>query len=509
MVASLGSPVSLARKAAGGLLWTTFATLGSRLLTIVSTFILTRYLAPDVQGEVNLAYVLVTTAGAATGFGVMQYVAARPKEGRETAFHGNVIVLTTGIVACLACLALRFDVAAWLKVPGMARYVPGLALAHYIERVQWVPRSLLVREMRFRTAGLRLAIGELIFAVTSVVLARMGEGGDAIVWANVVRSVSGVAFLFAVTSWRDHLLPCRLSLDTMKRLLRFGVPFTIASVFRMGGMSWDNSYMGFRFGEATVGVYNQAYRLAELPATSLGEQVNDVLVPTFARLEDPEARRRGFLRAVSLLAIVLAPMAAGLGAVAPTLVEVFYPRSYAAVGPFLVVLAAVGLARSFSNLSGAFLQVVRRTEGFVLIDLALVVTVLGFMVLLAPLGAVWASAGVSVAFVLSAVLSMRLLRPDGIAIRSVLAAAARPVAASLPMIAAVIAVRHGLTALGAPPAARLPVEIVTGALVYTGAAFLLAGAIARDLVSLGMSVVRRKKAASSAGTDGTDEPKAA
>ena len=465
------------------------------MITIISTFLLTRYLAPAVQGEVNLAFVLVGTAGAATTIGVSQFVAAHPKEGRTAAFHGSVIVLLLGVVACLASVAAAGPVAGWLNTPGMVQYVPGMALAHYLDRAGWVPRAILVREMRFREAGLRTGLGEIAFAISGVAFAHAGWGGNAIVGANLVRGVVGLVFVAVVTDWRDYLLPCRLTLETMGRIFRFGMPITIAGLFAVGAMSWDNSFMGYRFGEATVGIYNQAYRLADLPATSVGDQINDVLVPAFARATDAESRRRGFLRAASLMGMVVFPMALGLGAIAPTMVEVFYPKSYAGVAPFLVVLATLSIARSLGNLAGAFLQVVGRTSSFILIDAILVATVLGFMALLAPFGAVWSAVGVAVAYFLMLVLTLNVLRPDGIPLRASLAAVWRPFLACVPMVATVVAVRYGLSTLGLPGVLRLCLELACGVGAYVGAAFLIAPKIARDLIDLGKSAVRRKRKA--------------
>jgi lipopolysaccharide exporter len=476
----------------GGVLWTTAANVGSRVLTIFSTFFLTRYLAPAVQGEVNLAYVFVSTAGAATGLGVGPYLAANPKEGRDTAFHGSVLILGVGVLACLACIATGPHVADWLHVPGMLPYVPGLALGHYLDRCGWVPRGLLVREMRFRALGLRATVGELTFAVCSVAFAYSGRGGFAIVYGNIARGAVNLALLFAVTSWRDYLLPCRLAWPTMVKLLRFGVPLTIASLFTVGAMTWDNSFMGWRFGEATVGIYNQAYRLAELPATSVGDHINDVLVPTFAQVDGPVARRRGFFRAASLMALVVFPMALGLGAIAPTLVHVFYPASYAGVGPYLVVLATLSISRSIGNLAGAFLQVVGRTRAFVLIDLILVVTVLGFMAILARWGSVWASAGVGIAFLISVVLTLRVLRPDGITPTATFLAVLRPLLACLPMVAVVLGLRYGLRPLALPGVVQLLAELLGGAAAYVAAAFAIAPKITRDFIELAMSTVRRR-----------------
>jgi lipopolysaccharide exporter len=465
---------------------------GARFLTILSTFLLTRYLAPDVQGEVNLAAVLVGTAGAATALGVGQYVAAHPKEGRETAFHGSLLVLGAGVLSCLGCVAAGPFVARGLKVPGMAHYVPGLAAAHYLDRCGWVPRAILVREMRFRTAGLRVALGELAFAVSSVALASRGWRGNAIVGGSLVRSVVGLGFMLSVSQWRDYLLPCRLALGTFKRILWFGLPITIGSFFRLAAMSWDNSFMGFRFGEATVGVYNQAYRLAELPAGVVGDQLNDVLVPTFARVDGPEARRRGFMRAASLMALLIFPMAFGLAAIAPTLVSVFYPPAYAGVAPFLMVLALLGLARSFGALAGAFLQVVGRTRSFMVTDLLLLVSVLGLMSAFARWGPVPAAAGVIVAFLMNLGLVLRVLRLHGITLAAVFLAVVGPLSACAPMVGAVLGVRHGMASLGLPGAVRLAAELVAGAVTYAGASLLLAPRVCRDSLALAKAALRRR-----------------
>ncbi len=486
--------MSLARKAAGGFLWTSAANVGSRAITIISTFVLTRYLAPAVQGEVNLAFVLVGTTGAATTIGVSQFIAAHPKEGRATAFHGTVLVLLLGVISCLAAVASAGAVAGWLNTPGMVAYVPGMALAHYLDRCGWVPRAILVREMRFREAGLRTAIGEIVFAVTGVALARAGFGGDAIVGANLARGVAGLAFLAAVIDRRDYLEPCRLTLATMGKIFRFGLPITVAGLFAMGAMSWDNSFMGYRFGEATVGIYNQAYRLAELPATSVGDQINDVLVPAFARAKDAESRRRGFLRAASLMGMIVFPMALGLGAIAPTMVEVFYPKSYAGVAPFLVVLATLSIARSLGNLAGAYLQVVERTRSFIVIDAVLVVTVLGFMALLAHLGAVWSAIGVAVAYFVMLLLTLSVLRPEGIPLGAVGAAVWRPLLACAPMIAIVLGMRYWLSTMDVPALPRLLIELVCGALAYAATVALIARKITRDLIDLAVNAARKRTA---------------
>ena len=487
--------MSLAQKAAAGFLWTTGANVGSRILTIISTFILTRFLPPEAQGEVYAALVFVQTFAVATSLGVGQYIAANPEEGRETGFHGSVLLLGAGALACAILYFGRFAAADILDAPSVVVYAPALALSHFLDRLGWMPRYILVREMRFRMVGLRLALGEITYAVTTVLFAYWGYGGWSIVVGNLARGLVALVFLLFVTSWRDYLQPCKLAWSTMSKVLSYGVPVSVANTFHMAAQQWDNGFMVRRFGEETLGLYNQAYRLADLPATNVGEQINDVLVPTFARLTDVEARRRGLLRAASLMALVVFPMATGIGAVAKTLVEACYAPSYAGVAPFLTAISALSMSRSIGILAGGYLQVTGRTRIFALLDFLLVVSVLAFMWLFAPWGPIASAIGVGVAFTLNVLFIVMSLRSEGISISSVLLALVRPFLACAPMVASVYGIRAAMGDTGWHAGIRVGIEVLVGGVVYAGAALLIARKISRDFIDLGLSMVRRKRGA--------------
>ncbi len=491
--------MSLAKKAAAGFLWTTLANVGGRLVTIVSTFFVARFVLPFDQGEFNSAFVIVYTASNATQLGVQQYLAANPTSGREVAFHGGVLTLGAGLIGCAIVLALGGPIANVIGSPGIAHYIPGLVAAHMIERVGWLPRNVLVRDMQFRKVGMRAFVGEVTFAGVSVALAARGWGGDALLFANLVRAVVGLAYLVSVTSWREYLEPCRLKLETFRSMLRFGMPISISMLFHYGATTWDNLFIAWRFGPATTGLYNQAYKLAELPATYIGEQINDVLVPTFARVSDPEARARGFLRAASLMALVVCPLAVGLGSVAYTAVQTFYPPTYAGVAPFLAVLASLSMFRSIGVLSAGLLQVVGRTRILAVIDLVLIVLLLGSMLILSSFGAVWAAVGVGIAFFLNAVHVVRELKPEGILLRSVAGALVGPMLACLLMAAAVFGVRQLLEPAGLHAALRLTIEVLVGAVAYVASAFVVARPIAQDFLALATSILQRRRGAPASG----------
>src|SRR6185503_9524647 len=120
---------------------------------------------------------------------------------------------------------------------------------------------------------------------------------------------------------RDWLEPARLTFRQTRELFAFGVPMALGALCAFASRRWDNLMVSRFFGPGPAGMYNLAYNLADVPAIQVGEQVGDVLLPSFARL-DPERRPAALLRSLSLLALVVFPLAVGLGVVAPTLVAV-------------------------------------------------------------------------------------------------------------------------------------------------------------------------------------------
>jgi len=77
--------------------------------------------------------------------------------------------------------------------------------------------------------------------------------------------------------------------------LAFGVPMSLGALCEVASRRWDNLVVSRFFGAGPTGMYNLAYNLADVPAIQVGEQIGDVLLPSFARM-DPARRPEAFLR---------------------------------------------------------------------------------------------------------------------------------------------------------------------------------------------------------------------
>ncbi len=483
-VAAAGS--ALARQATLGAVWTISTSVGARAVGLAGTLLLTKFIAPDVYGEVSLASVIIQTAHAVSSCGLSQYIVSRPHEGRAATFHATLYYTLLGGLALGLAVLFRGPLGALIGAPGMAQYVPGLAIAGLLERVGTVQDRVLVRDMRFREVGLLRSLGEIAYAIVTVALAWAGWGASAVVWGSIVRSLVRLVGLSLITSWREWLTPSRITLARTRDLFAFGLPMSVAGLAGFGSRRWDNLIFSSLFGESAAGLYNLAYNLADIPATQIGETIGDVLVPSFAQMDCDERRSAALCRSMRLLILSVAPLALGLGTIAPTLVRALFDPRWADVAPMLTLLSALSVVRPVGWIGASYLQVKNEPRAIMALEITKTAGLLAAIALLGRLGPLWACTAVGVAFTLGSFGYFWVIRRlDGLTLRAQILPLIPPVLACAPMVLAILAVRRGLVALGGPPASiALLAEVLVGALSFVPSALLIAPSASHDLLGL-------------------------
>jgi lipopolysaccharide exporter len=476
--------VSLVRDSVRGVLWTISSGIGSRAVGLLGTLIITRFVAPSEYGEVMVAAVLGMTANQLSTIGWGQYLVSRPDAPRSTAFHVTAFHVCLGVFALGVLLLSGARLGPLLDAPGMARYLPGLALSVLLDRIAFVPERILVRNLRFGRLGATRTAGDLTHSAVSIASAVLGLGALSIVLGNVGRSLVRLCVYVASVDRRDWLSPCPINREETRALLAFGVPMSLGALCEFATRRWDNLLVSRFFGPGPTGMYNLAYNLADVPAIQVGEQIGDVLLPSFARME-PERRAEAFVRSLGLLGLVVFPLAVGLGVVAPTLVATIFDARWRALGPMLVLLSALSVARPVGWTVSSYLQashLPRRIlwlEAFKLGLLLLCIFTIGRR---SPL---WTCLAVGVAFGGHALASLWVVRQvHGVLLRRSLGSLGPALGCCLIMSGAVLLARSLLTQTEAlRPALQLAIEVAVGALAYLAAVLVLARRVSQELLA--------------------------
>ncbi len=488
--------MTLRRDTVRSALWTISSGVGSRGIGLIGTLVITRFVAPAEYGEVAVAAVLAMTANQLSTLGFGQYLVAVHDAGRSVAFHVTVMHVALGVLALLGLLELGPYLAGPLDAVGMTRFLPGFVLAAFFDRVAFVPERILARDMRFGFLGLSRTAGDLLFTGVSVWLAAVGWGAMAIVVGNVVRSFVRLVLAAAAVERRDWLDFQRLSVETTRPLFAFGLPISAASLCGFASRRWDNLLVSHFFGPGPTGMYNLAYNLADAPAIQVGEQIGDVLLPSFARIpvsDQPAA----LVRSMKLLALTVFPLAIGLAAVAPSLVDTLFDPRWRPLGPMLIALSALSVARPVGWIVASYLQARRLPRFLMWLELGKLGVLVVAIVTIGRYSPLMTCVAVGIAFGAHMVASLWVVRRiDGVPLRRSLGSLLPALAACVPMVGVVLAVRALSGSLGiASPVVGLVFEAVAGAVVYVAAAFVVARDPARDFLAR-VSEALRSRAAS-------------
>lgn len=490
--------MSLTLHTVRGALWTIAASLGTRGIGLLSTLILTRFVTREDYGEaVAVAANFAFLAHRISSTGGGQYIVAHPDAPRRFAFHMTVYHLLLGAITLGGVAALVGPLAALSNTPNLGRYLPGLALAAFIERIGYMPERVLVRDLRFKSLSVVRTAGELTFSVVTVGAAALGWGAIAYVLGNLARASVRTTMFAAMADRRDWLEIGPLDLETTRALYRYAVPMWLAGVFGQAASRLDNILVSAFFGPGVAGVYSLAYNLADIPASHIGEQVGEVLLPSFSRMTDPAERRRAFVGATVALFFVISPLALGLALVAPELVATFFKPEYALIAPLLTILAALSIARSIGWSTYAFLIARDNVRALAVVEglkLGMVVLAIAAASLL---DVRWAAAGVGLAYAAHALGGLGYLgRAQAVPVGALLKGLAGPSLACALMSLAVLAARFGLHALATP--IRLGALVAIGAVAYAAGALIFARATVRDFLAVLRDALRRRASAAAA-----------
>ncbi|MFC5381907.1 lipopolysaccharide biosynthesis protein [Aquipuribacter nitratireducens] len=319
--------------------WSGASVAGRQAFQLLFALVLARVLGPEGFGVVSLATVYVTLTVLLLDLGLAAALVQRPR--LPAGLAGATATANLGVAVLLGALTLLLagPLAGFFDAPALADVLVLLAPALLVKAAAVAPRALLVRDLRLRPVAVADLLGAGAGCVAGLVALGLGAGVLSLVVQTVV--LDAVAATVLLVAARGPLPNARL------RLLRDSLGFS-GQVLATGLVAFlsrntDNVLVGRVLGTTALAYYGMAYRVLVLPVQLVGQTVNRVMFPAFARMaDDRDQLHRTVLVATRALALAAVP-AMGLAAVAAwQLVEVVLGPAWRPAAPLVAVLALAG-----------------------------------------------------------------------------------------------------------------------------------------------------------------------
>lgn len=294
----------------------------------------TRYLAPAEYGLLALLTAVLTLLTQVLGLGqngaVMRfyYMFEDPAERRQ--FFGSMwvmlVVLAGGAVALL-------DV------------VGGLLYGNRVDPVAWDPHVRLVLWTAFLYAAFRtmpqglfrvaeqgrrfavFSIGSLILSVTGIIwlLAVQGQGLTGVLRGLFIGAVGSA--VLSMILLRDAVRPAFVLAD-MRRMLAYGLPLVPHQASHwLLGLS-DRVIIERLVGAGPLGLYHLGYQFASAYQVLISA-VNNAIIPRWARQAATGTATPALSRLSTYYVTVCLTLGLGIGLMAPSLISLLTPNTYA------------------------------------------------------------------------------------------------------------------------------------------------------------------------------------
>jgi polysaccharide transporter, PST family len=323
---------------------------GSGALQIISAVVLARLLAPEDFGLVAIVAVLTGFAPMLIDFGLGDAIAQRNRitpSQVSTLFwvsSGLGVIVAVGVALCSPLIA-------WLYgEPRLELIMMLSAVSFALSGISNQHLALLKRTMQFGRIGKIQFLSTFISIVVSVSAAAFGLG----YWALVLRPITS-AFCVAIGAW--HVCRWRPSMPALdsevKSMIRFGMQVVGFTVAYMVTRAVDRIALGLFYSVDQVGYYQNAMNLYDNSISATIEQTHNVGSAALAKLQsNPEALRKKFEAALSMLCFFLMPASAILSVTAEDLTVILLGEKWHAAGSLLSILALRGIFHSIEGAQG-------------------------------------------------------------------------------------------------------------------------------------------------------------
>ncbi len=459
-------------------------TLGEKVLTALVQFVvrvlILRLLMPEDLKVVAILMALVSFALVVVDSGFSQML-LRKKEPTETDLKSVFLFnITSSLLLYTLLVALSPFLADYYAMPILREVAPLFFCMLPLNALGVIQHTMLSRRFHFARISKVIFVAQLISGLAAVVLAYLGWGVWALIWQQVVLMAVRSALLW----WWGRWTPTgRGSVQALRQMAPYSMSLMATDLVTALYNKVPQLALGKIYLDATLGYYDQAIKLKDLPVQSAMQSVQQVTFPALAKIAHEQPKfSESFRQVLMVVAYAMFPMMVGMAAVAYDMFYLLIGEQWLPTVPLFEVVCLMGLFTPLAMMAYNVLKV--KAEGGLILRLELLKK--GFMTLALVVSIPRSVEAVVWALVASAAFDW--LVNMQVALRLSQLGWSRAIATLLP-IALLAGVMYGGVSLVSlwfvePSWLRFGLQIAIGATIYLGLSWLFRMEALREIVAL-------------------------
>jgi O-antigen/teichoic acid export membrane protein len=332
-----------------GVLWVSLSTGSLKIINVIVGIILARMLEPEDFGLVALALITVNFFDMFRDLGIGSAIIHNKNEEDIAADTAFFIFPVIGIVFYAISYYIAPTIADFFREEELNTIIRVLSLAFVIWSFGSLPRTLLIKDLKFKKMVIPKVIPKIGYAATAITMAFYGFGVWSLVFGRLALEVLSVITIWHASDWRPSL---KFNGRIAVMLFSFGKHVMIGSFIVFLISIVDITFIGRIWSSDILGYYTIALSISGLFTIQIAVILSEVMFPAYSMMQDNKKKLGcAYLSTMKYLSLVIFPAAFGLMAIAWYFIKVVYGDKWLPIEDVLQILCIYGVTRAMLKIS--------------------------------------------------------------------------------------------------------------------------------------------------------------
>lgn len=313
---------TIKNRSVAGVIAYTLRTFVLQLIALAATLLLSAFLSPAEFGIFFLVSALVNLFTFLSDIGLAASLIQKKDHPTTDDLHTTFTIQQ--LLAVIIFSSIFFLTPFWrhqyqLDSAGIV-LMYALGFSFILSSLKTIPSILLERKLEFNKLVLPQIIENIFFYFTAVFFAWKGYGVTSYTIAVILRGIVGLVAIYMLQPYSPRF---KISIKSLKSLLKFGVPFQLNDLLARAKDDLLIVVIKKFISAAELGYLGWAQRWSLFPFRFTVDSVIRVTFPAYSRLQkDPENLKKAIEKSLFFISFVIFPLLAGMAIMARPLTQI-------------------------------------------------------------------------------------------------------------------------------------------------------------------------------------------
>jgi len=383
-----------------GVSWLGALQIATRGFTLVRIVILARLLSTTQFGLFGIATLVLGFVEIVTETGINVFLIQEQEDIKEYLHTAWIVSIIRGFLIALLIAVTAPFIALFFHSPDALPLLLFITLVPIFRGFINPAVVTFQKELHFHKEFWYRLIIFAVDASTAIIVAFFTRSAISVVWGFVLGAFAEMvlSFLF-VKPWPQFIFEKQKLLKVIHR----GKWVTLAGILDYFYANGDDVIVGRMLPVSFLGLYQNAYRIAELPLTEIAGVISKVTFPVFSKIAgDLERLRKAFFKTTGVIALLVIPIGILFFLFPTEIIELLLGKNWIAAAPALQALSIFGILRALLGSANILFLAVKKQE---YVSITNLVGTVGLLASIVPLVSFYGIVGASFASTFGLLLS--------------------------------------------------------------------------------------------------------